>query len=61
MFRPSRIPTRGHGSVARQLAKLPSGTRVQLHYGSVFVRYVRQWMVAGREKNHATNSRTRPD
>ncbi len=29
------------------MAKLPSGTRVQLHYGAVFVRYVRKWMVAG--------------
>jgi hypothetical protein len=47
MFRSSRIPTRGHGAVARQLGRFPSGTRVQLHYGSVFVRYVRQWMVAG--------------
>ncbi len=47
MFRPSRMPSRGHGVVARQLAKLPSGTRVQMQYGSVWVKYVRRWMVAG--------------
>jgi hypothetical protein len=46
MFRPSRAP-RGHGPVARQLAKLPSQTRVQLHHGAVFVKYERRWMVAG--------------
>ncbi len=47
MFRPRRIPTRGHGPVARQLGRLPSGTRGQLHYGAVFVRYVKCGMVAG--------------
>ncbi len=46
-FRPAQIPARGHGAVARQLAKLPSQTRVQLHYGAVFVKYVRKWMLAG--------------
>jgi hypothetical protein len=33
--------------VARQLAKLPQGTRVQLHYGAVWIRYARKWMLAG--------------
>ncbi len=47
MFGPSRIPPRGHGPVARQLAKLPSGTRVQLHYGAVWIKYLRKWMIAG--------------
>ncbi len=47
MFRPSQVPARGHGAVARQLAKLPSGTRVQLHYGAVWVKYLKKWMVAG--------------
>ncbi len=56
MFRPSRVPPRGHGAVARQLAKLPSGTRVQLHYGAVFVRYVKRWMVAGVIGDPATST-----
>ncbi len=47
MFRPSQVPSRGHGAVARQLAKLPSQTRVQLHYGAVWVKYLKRWMVAG--------------
>jgi hypothetical protein len=47
MFRPPSLPPRGHGPVARQLAKLPSGARVHLHYGSVWVKYVRRWMPAG--------------
>lgn len=47
MFRPQQVPARGHGAVARQLAKLPSQTRVQLHYGAVFVKYLTRWMVAG--------------
>ncbi len=47
MFRPSQVPTRGLGAVARQLSRLPSGTRVQLHYGSVWIKYVRRWMLAG--------------
>ncbi len=46
-FRPSRVPTRGLDAVARQLSRLPSGTRVQLHYGAVLVKYVTRWMVAG--------------
>ncbi len=41
------MPARGHGSVARQLAKLPSQTHVRMHHGAVFVKYVRRWMVAG--------------
>ncbi len=47
MFRPRQIPARGCGPVARQLATFPTGTRVQLHYGAVWVKFVRRWMVAG--------------
>lgn len=47
MFRPRHIPPRGHGPVARQLARLASGTRVQLQYGAVYVKLVRKWLPAG--------------
>lgn len=42
-----RRPARGHGAVARELQRMPPGSTVRLHFGEIFVRYVRRWMVAG--------------
>lgn len=47
MFRPRSIPPRGHGPVARQLARLASGSRVELDDGAIFVKCVRRWMRVG--------------
>lgn len=46
-IRPSHVPARGHGSVVRQLSRMPSGSQVRLFYGAVYTKFVRRWMVAG--------------
>ncbi len=38
------------------MAALPSGTRVQLHYGAVWIKYLKRWMVAGVISDPATSA-----
>ncbi len=47
MFRAAQIPARGKGSVTRQLSRMLPGSRVELFYGDVFVKFVTRWMKAG--------------
>lgn len=40
----------------RRLARMPSGTRVQLRCGTVYVRAERRWMQAGRTGDPITST-----